>query len=385
MGSLAVAQAIGGAGKGLVDYGTQRKASEERDLDRMHQKRLQSMRDTAAMARTERVGELSTEAAEATRKFQTEVTEDERTYQAGLVAGTQAREDFVREDEQEHAIDIQAMKQWLEKTESTSFTTKDGKWEMSVISKGELIPGMLFPVETDTPIVREPGTPFIYVQHGMTMLPHNYTEEQQETALRKANNPDDVQNSDTKALMDRAGKKNDVSSEFMRVYGYLPAEYFRKIRNSEQGPEGFQEFRKTFRAPANMPPIETPQAAPQTTPAPVPTAEPEASTGMLSDAAAAGDMSPPALPPEPSTAAGDMGPPALPATASPPEPVKAALSTLADPERVGKGGRQVMELLRTKPWIRNIVARYKRGLPLTPEEIAQVEALLDETRKTAAL
>jgi len=83
------------------------------------------------------------------------------------------------------------------------------------------------------------------------MLPHNYTDEERERALAIANSGD-KRLQDAKAdLMGKAGTKKDDSSAFMDAYGFLPAAYFRKIRQNEEGSGGaYQQFRKSFRQPA---------------------------------------------------------------------------------------------------------------------------------------
>lgn len=246
-------QIAGGVGKGLVQNVENRREDAAAEALRTHQETIQRMRDTASMERTERSGEIATEAYERQRGDIREDMMEKRKYEASLVPAAQRREDVIREDEQEHAIDIQAMKQYQSMTEAGSFQTKDGKWEMKVLTKGEMGPNGL-PVEVDTFVVREPGTPFSYVQEGLNMLPHNYTDEQKEKALAVAGNPDETQTADIKRLMDSAGteRSTQTSSEFMRAYGFLPAEYFRAIRNSAQGPDQFQKFRRNFRQPAGM-------------------------------------------------------------------------------------------------------------------------------------
>lgn len=247
-----LAQVAGGVGRGMVANVDDRREDASQEALRQQQQTLQRMRDTAAMERTNRSGEMDTEAYERQRKNALGDLQEKRDYDQSLVPGITAREDQVREDEQEHSVDIEAMKQWTKRTEAGTATTKDGKWEMKVLTQGEIGPNGL-PVETDTFVVREPGTPFSYVQHGMTMLPHNYSDEDRDRVLQIAKNPDETQDSDTKILLERAGSGNDVSNDFVRVYGFLPAEYFRKIRGDSNGLAGFSEFRKSFREPANMP------------------------------------------------------------------------------------------------------------------------------------
>lgn len=251
MGSLAAAGALRGTGEGLIDVVKTRQATEQRDLDRAHDVRIQEMRAQAQIGAIDRRGEIQSEQYQTMRTDTRADLMEQREYESSLLPAQLEREDYTREDEQSHEMDIEIMKQYQKFSESGGFMTKDGKWEMKVLTEGEMLPNGM-PVETDTFVVREPGTPFSYVQEGMHMLPHNYTAEEKETALAKANNPDEIQNSDTKELMNRAGTDGDVSSEFMRVYGYLPAEYFRKVRD-KAAPQGFERFRRQFRQPANMP------------------------------------------------------------------------------------------------------------------------------------
>ncbi len=227
--------------------------NEQKDLDRLHDKSLLEMRNTAAMTRQTQSQGYTKDAAELLREQTLADRGEERTYQSSLIEGTQAREDVVREDEQDHNIDIEAMQQWQKRTESSSYKTEDGKWEMKVLAKGEIGPNGL-PVEVDTFVVREPGTPFSFVQHGMHMLPHNYTKEEETKALALAKSKDPIMRKAKADLMSKAGTKNDDSSAFMDAYGYLPAVYFRKIRKADQSsPGAYQRYRNTFRQPANKP------------------------------------------------------------------------------------------------------------------------------------
>ncbi len=253
MGSLALATALGGAGTGIVANVERKAASEERDLDRQHDTALQRMRDIAAMSRQTTSQEFVTGQAETLRGQQLEDVAAQQEYAASLVAGTQAREDIVREDEQEQERDIQAMKMWQERTESTSYTSKDGKWEMQIIT--DTVEGpMGLPVEQDRLVVREPGTPVSYVQHGLTMVPDNYTDEERDKALAMSRNKDENMRAAKADLMSKAGTAKDDSSVFMDAYGFLPAAYFRKIRQTEEGSgSAYQQFRQSFRQPAPQP------------------------------------------------------------------------------------------------------------------------------------
>jgi hypothetical protein len=263
MGSLALAGAIGGFGKGMTEDIERKAISKEKNLDRLRDERLQTMRDTSAMARQTESQEFVTGQAETLREQQLTDVTAEQEYQASLVAGTQAREDVVREDEQEQERDIQAMKMWQERTESTSYTSKDGKWQMQIITDTVEGPSGL-PVEQDRLVVREPGTPVSYVQHGLTMVPDNYTNEERDKALTIANSGDERLRKAKEDLLGKAGTAQDDSSVFMEAYGFLPAAYFRKIRQTEEGSGGaYQQFRQSFRQPVpqpeSLPPLGTRQ------------------------------------------------------------------------------------------------------------------------------
>lgn len=255
MASLALAATIGGAGRGITDTVKMQNENKQRDLDREHRERLQQMADEAAMDRTNRRGTIQNEYYAQQRVDQMLDRADERDYNAQIAAGATSAAVAEREDKQAHEAEqgrldrendynMKLLDMYDQYSKDSSVTTKDGKWEMKVLTKGEIGPNGL-PVETDTFVIREPGTPFSYVQHGMHMLPHNYTPEEAQATLNAANNLDADAKIDVEILLNRAGKDNDVSSEFLRVYGFLPVEYFRKVK-STASKKSFSEFKKTF-------------------------------------------------------------------------------------------------------------------------------------------
>ncbi len=265
MASLLAAGAVEGLGKGMLanvereteDRRLKEDKAHDMQLERMHQKFLRSQQTSSQ--------EFTAGQAEQRRGFEKEqydvIREDtrsditeERAYGASLVPGAERREDFVREDKQSADLDVEAMKQFTKRMESSSYTSKDGKWEMTKIMKGEIGP-LGIPVGEDTLVVREPGTPFVLVPHGLAMLPHNYTEEQEEKALAIANSKDKEMQNAKKDLLSKAGTNADDSSEFLDAYGYLPISYFRKIKKNEIGSgAAWQQFRSSFRQPAAPPP-----------------------------------------------------------------------------------------------------------------------------------
>lgn len=248
MGSLVLAGAAEGLGKGIVANVDDRQASREKDLDRQHDLALQRMRDASASGRLESTQDFAREQTETTRGFQVEDRDEERSYQESLLEGTQGREDTVREDEQEHDVFIEAMRQYTSGTASRTTKTDDGKWEMKVLTKGEIGPDGI-PVETDTFVVRQPGTPFSFVQEGLNMLPYNYTDEQKTRALAIATSGNANLAKAKKDLISKAGTEKDDSDAFMDAYGFLPSEYFRKLGTQARagGAGSFENFYMNFR------------------------------------------------------------------------------------------------------------------------------------------
>jgi len=255
MGSLSLATTIGGAGRGITDTVKMQNENKQRDLDREHRERLRQMADEAAMERTNRTGEIQGALYGAERADQLADREDEREYNLQVAATSRAAEIADREDEQAHELSVEdrkgenqynlkLMDMYDKYTKTNSRTTKDGKWEMKVLTKTEMGANGL-PIEVDTFVVRQPGTPFSLEQHGLYMLPHNYSPEEMEATLTKANNMDNVGQSDMSALLDRAGTEEDVSSEFLKVYGFLPMDYFRKVSDGATK-KTFSEFKKSI-------------------------------------------------------------------------------------------------------------------------------------------
>jgi len=267
MGSLALAGAIGGFGQGMQANVVRENVNEQANLNRMHDERLATMRNEAATSLQESgqeftaaqqtsSQEFSAGQAELENKQRVEAAgllheqgvtalEGERAFQTEVATTAAARDDFVREDEQEQERYIEAMKQWTALTESGSVTSADNKWEMQLITETVTDPATGLPMEQDRLVVREPGTPGSYVQHNMVMVPDNSSEEEIAKAL------DLYQREDLRAPMDdllqRIGTDEDNSSEFLEAYGFLPFRYFRELRTKTQGSAGaFQTFYRRF-------------------------------------------------------------------------------------------------------------------------------------------
>ena len=179
MGSLSLSSAIGGVGEGMMDFAKLKNQNQQRDLDRLHLDRLQEVRNEAAMGRQEQGQEFTAgqadiahgrtmEALGEQREHEAGVLGEQREYDVEVAGATRAYEDTVREDEQRQEFFIEWLKGEQKRNESGSYRTKDGKWEMTVLAKGETGPNGL-PVEVDTYVVREPGTPFAYVQQGLQL------------------------------------------------------------------------------------------------------------------------------------------------------------------------------------------------------------------------
>ncbi len=371
MGSVS-GQVWGGLGTGLIANADARSEAREGQAERDHQITLQRMRETALTGLQEKASASATATAKLTREQTLSDLADQRKHDKGVLEAGYGREDIVREDTQAHALELDMRDQWAEYLKSGSFTSEDNKWEMHKVVKGEIGPFGL-PVGEDTLVAQQPGSPFSFVQNGLTMLPYNYTEEETAAALKKAKNPDDIQKSDTKILLSKAGKDDDVSSKYLEVYGFLPSSYHDKLLKAAQNaPGAYQRFSESFRVPANAP-----QAQPAPTAAPAPEPVAEIPGGMLNEAAAAQNAGPSALPQEAPAVAEQAGPPALPQQA----PVAAPAADVfgaSQKDRAFKGYRDVRDVIRTKPWITNPVMRYKMRLDLSPEDEVAVAQFLQQ-------
>ena len=380
MGSLSLSSAVGGLGEGLMEGAKLRNQNQQRDLDRMHLDRLQEVRNEAAMSRQEQGQEFTEGMADTAREQQLTDIESDREHAAGLLEGereytaevagaTATREDVVRGSEQFHEVFIQWMKGEQEKTKDGSYTTKDGKWEMKIYAKGEEGPSGL-PLEVETFVVHQPGSPFAFVQHGMHMLPHNYTPEEEEAALSAANdkNPNMVQARET--LIKKAGTKDDDSSVFMDAYGFLPMAYFEKLRTEGQSGYDFQSFNRQFRGTGAAPTAEAPTVtkSPAELPA-LPTTEPVAPApgGAITEGA---------------TAAASTEPP----TEKEAKDFITMVESRANRKYLfssSRAGRNpiidwLQDMAAEKPWITDALARFRVGLPLTQEQVAKLAGAMDE-------
>lgn len=272
MGSLLLAGAIGGAGTGIQENVRRNNQNEQNSLDRQHDERLAEMRSKSATSLQKTSQDYQTTAATTLeerrvsaqtgeREYQESITESEREYQASLVGATQQREDFVRGEEDEQERFLQAMKSHDAMLKSGNYTTSDGKYEMQIITDIVMNPITGLPQEQDRLVVREPGTPYSYVQHGLAMVPDNISQEELDEALTYANvsapkqgeeadpNYDKVQLA-TADLLKGAGTDNDQSSAFIKKFGYLPTSYFRKVRfNDERDGNSFRKYYQQFQAP----------------------------------------------------------------------------------------------------------------------------------------
>lgn len=389
MGSLILAGAAEGLGKGIVQNVQVKQEREERSLDRDHDKALQRMRDKSAMGRQDdaqsaRMDEYAMQREDALSDF-------ERDQRIAIEAAGTARgyevEDI--EDEQQHEVFLEQLKQYGEFTESAGgkrkTTSADGKWEMETRSTTTYVNGI--PMETDTLVAREPGSPLLLEQSGIYMLPAGQSEEERAQAIAIAKGEvGNINIKDAEAdLVSKAGTKDDDSSAYLEAFGYLPVAYYRKITKDAKGDGdmSFEEFKtKRFRRPTNMP-----EVAPMTG---VQTEASAAASGGFLGQASEGAVTPGAgLLSDAATATAEVAPAATVTPRREPdiqlEEIEEIISM--DESRQGreyavppqaKAGRWIQDMLAEKPWIKGAISRKRMGLPLTQEQIAELRQAVEE-------
>lgn len=300
------AQVAGGAGRGMVQNVEDRREDATNEANRNHRITLQRMRDAAGISEIDRRQEHAVSNYETTR---TDARTDAETLAESNAEADRLKRSHEIEDrdiEDQHEITIEAMKQWQKSGESGRISTAGGDWDTKVVSKGEFIGDNPLPVDVDTLVVQQPGTPFSYVQHGNTMLPHNYTDDQKEKALAIADSGDPRLKAAIDELMQKAGTAEDDSAVFREGYGFLPAKYFEKLRRNSSDAKGFNEFRSKF------------QSSRGSTPDVAPVKIGGGNKEMLSQGAAAREETPIAPLPMPTASVAPQALPAPPSNVPPP-------------------------------------------------------------------
>ena len=424
MGSLALAGAIGGAGSGLREHVKGRRETRMQDDEQAHEVQLQIQRDKASETRATSRETFETGAADIRQEREVGLADVRFGRDVGLADTRYERDVNLAETEYKREAGLQerdlSYKAWetIRDNESEEFRAMFRTWSAShgsgAGSKGsagdwdiEILP-TFDETGPGTRMLSKHPSGISMEQIGERMV---YVSDQELRAEGLAEFEDPLmQEAEERTLWNELEKGNDTGQEFLKEYKYLPHWYMVKKYETDNSNAmgGFWEFFNRNRQ-AGLPDFMGGRGLPRTTreleagidpgvaPAEVAPAE-VAPVGALSNAANAA-----AAAPAPDTAAGvaagvapvtppqgqfDMPPappPEPPAPAplmdQPPSPrPKSALETLANPERVGQGWRDLTKLIREKPWISNIISRYKRGLPISAEDEAKAEAFLERQR-----
>ena len=172
MGSLALAGAIGGVGKGMVANVARENENEQKNLDRMRDEMLQTMRDEAGMAQVDKKQEYATENYDKQRTDMLKDLQTEHEYEAGVLKGGYAREDTTREDEQSHAMDLQRLKNTgaLDVADKKNNPTN---WQSVKLKAKVGVDQFGFAVEEEIPLSYHKPSGKYYQEKGGMLLPYD--------------------------------------------------------------------------------------------------------------------------------------------------------------------------------------------------------------------
>ncbi len=397
MGSLALATAVGGLGKGMQSNVEHSRNVRREDLDRDHDLQLEAQRAKNNRSLQQDAQKYSTEAADIQQKRDVGMAEvragrdvslatNLREHQFGLQMNNQELEVWKTNADNESDEWQAAYRSYMTSRSGAAGTSRTvGKWKVDFDKSFDMELGK----EVVTMTASHDNLPFALEQVGNRMISANLPEKEREEALAVPKEGQGLLDKAELRLLSALSKGEDISDWFLRTYKYLPRSFyqaqfetsddsmdrefaisFQRDRGRPEMPYGGNMPRSTPDRTAEIPVTKTKALSEAAMPSPLPAAPSNAPSGAPTEVVLE-PTAPSNEPPIPSPA-----PTATDAIPTAEELVAASKKPERGKQQYGVLSRAIAGGVRDKPWITNPVARYKEGLELTLEQAQEVVEFL---------